>query len=122
MKNTAAEEKQAKKTPKKNKNRKKRLGILMGLVLGGLFCLVFLSQQSKLDAIYQEQATLSSEKAALEMEKERIEYMIEYAQSEEYILQYAREKLGFVRLGNIPGGFCNVAGEYEDIWLFYHTL
>ncbi len=97
MKNTAAEEKQAKKIPKKNKNRKKRLGVLMGLVLGGLFCLVFLSQQSKLDAIYQEQAALSSEKAALEMEKERIEYMIEYAQSEEYILQYAREKLGFVR-------------------------
>ena len=32
------------------------------------------------------------------------------------------EKLGFVRLGNIPGGFCNAAGEYEDIWLFYHTL
>ena len=32
------------------------------------------------------------------------------------------EKLGFVRLGNIPGGFCNVAGEYEDIWLFYHML
>ena len=32
------------------------------------------------------------------------------------------EKLGFVRLGTIPGGFHMKDGHYEDIVLFYHTL
>ena len=32
------------------------------------------------------------------------------------------EKLGFVRLGMIPGGFLMKDGHYEDIVLFYHTL
>ena len=32
------------------------------------------------------------------------------------------EKLGFVRLGTIPGGFLMKEGHYEDIVLFYHTL
>ena len=31
------------------------------------------------------------------------------------------EKLGFVRLGTVPGGFRSDSG-YEDIVLFYHTL
>ena len=32
------------------------------------------------------------------------------------------EKLGFIRLGVIPGGFLMKDGHYEDIVLFYHTL
>ena len=32
------------------------------------------------------------------------------------------EKLGFVRLGTIPGGFLMKNGKYEDIILFYHNL
>ena len=32
------------------------------------------------------------------------------------------EKLGFVQLGVIPGGFRNKDGVYEDIVPFYHTL
>lgn len=32
------------------------------------------------------------------------------------------EKLGFVRLGLIPGGFRLKDGAYEDILLFYHQL
>lgn len=32
------------------------------------------------------------------------------------------EKLGFVRLGLIPGGFRLKNGAYEDILLFYHQL
>ena len=32
------------------------------------------------------------------------------------------QKLGFQRLGTIPGGFCNIDGEYEDIILHYLTL
>ena len=44
---------------------------------------------------------MSEEYAALQIEKQRIEYMIEYAQSEEYLLQYAREKLGYVKPGDV---------------------
>lgn len=32
------------------------------------------------------------------------------------------EKLGFIKLGTIPGGFLMKDGRYEDIVLFYHTL
>lgn len=32
------------------------------------------------------------------------------------------EKLGFVKLGTIPGGFLTKAGIYEDIVLFYYLL
>ncbi|MBR5872666.1 MAG: GNAT family N-acetyltransferase [Oscillospiraceae bacterium] len=32
------------------------------------------------------------------------------------------EKLGFVRIGTIPGGFHMKDGHYEDIVLFYHLL
>lgn len=31
------------------------------------------------------------------------------------------EKLGFMRVGTIPGGFRNAAGAYEDIHIFYHA-
>lgn len=36
--------------------------------------------------------------------------------------QHLYEKLGFVRLGTVPGGFRNSNDEYEDIILYYHTL
>lgn len=32
------------------------------------------------------------------------------------------ERLGFVRLGTVPGGYRLNDGTYEDIVLFYHTL
>ena len=32
------------------------------------------------------------------------------------------EKNGFVKIGEIPGGFLKKSGVYEDIVLFYHTL
>lgn len=32
------------------------------------------------------------------------------------------EKLGFTRLGTVPGGFLMPDGHYEDIVLLYHTL
>ncbi len=32
------------------------------------------------------------------------------------------EKLGFVRIGTVPGGFLTKHGTYEDIILFYHSL
>lgn len=32
------------------------------------------------------------------------------------------ERLGFVQLGTIPGGFCMKDGTYEDICPYYHEL
>ena len=32
------------------------------------------------------------------------------------------EKLGFRRVGAIPGGFLLKTGEYQDIFVYYHTL
>lgn len=32
------------------------------------------------------------------------------------------ERLGFIHLGTVPGGFRLKDGSYEDIILFYHTL
>lgn len=31
-------------------------------------------------------------------------------------------KLGFMKVGEIPGGFQNKSGEYQDINVFYHIL
>lgn len=39
-----------------------------------------------------------------------------------YGARHLYEKLGFVPLGTIPGGFLLKNGEYEDIVPYYHTL
>lgn len=39
-----------------------------------------------------------------------------------YGARHLYEKLGFVPLGTIPGGFRLKSGEYEDIVPYYHTL
>ena len=39
-----------------------------------------------------------------------------------YSARHLYEKLGFVPLGTIPGGFLLRSGEYEDIIPYYHTL
>ena len=86
--------------PKKKKRIRPKRGFLIALacVAGAvvIFC-VFCSQESKLKSIYAQQEELQGEIDALGSEEERMEYMIEYAKSEEYLLQYAREKLGYIK-------------------------
>ena len=65
--------------------------ILIAVMLG-----IKLSQQTKMDRIAEEKAQLTSEYAALEVEQERLERMLEYMQTDDYLMQYAREKLGYV--------------------------
>ena len=36
--------------------------------------------------------------------------------------RYLYERLGFVQLGTIPGGFKMKDGHYENICPYYHTL
>ena len=74
--------------------------ILTFFVLGG----VFLSQQTKLTSIAEEKITLQTQLDSKKVEQERLERMLEYMQTTDYMIQYAREKLGYV---------------FEDDWKFY---
>ena len=68
------------------------LFLLAFFVLGG----VYLSQQTTLSSFAEEKATLQEELDALKVTQERLERMLEYMQTDEYMMQYAREKLGYV--------------------------
>lgn len=68
------------------------LFLLTFFILGG----VYLSQQTTLTSIDAEKAELQTELDALRVEEERLERMLEYMQTDEYLMQYAREKLGYV--------------------------
>ena len=59
-------------------------------------CAALYSQNQKLRDIEAEKRALTEEYNELKNEEQRLEYMIEYAGTEEFLLQYAREKLGFV--------------------------
>ncbi len=74
--------------------------VLTAFVLAG----VFISQQSQLRSIAAEKETLQSKLDDRKVEKERLERMLEYMQTDEYLIQYAREKLGYV---------------FPDDWKFY---
>lgn len=68
------------------------------LSFASVVALVFVlrSQDEKLKEIAAEKAELEQQYLALQNEEQRLEFMIEYAGTKEYLLQYAREKLGFV--------------------------
>jgi len=74
--------------------------VLTFFVLGG----VYLSQQTQLKTIAEEKTELQSQLDDLKVEQERLERMLEYMQTTDYLLQYAREKLGYV---------------FPDDWKFY---
>ena len=98
QKKSAAAKKSGKQPAKKS--RKRRLTIRFALLASGLLIyaliMVFLSQEKKLNEIRAEQQALEEEYLALQNEEQRLERMIEYAKSDEYLIQYAREKLGYV--------------------------
>jgi len=66
--------------------------ILTFFVLGG----VYLSQQTKLSTIAEEKVKLQTELDQKKVEEERLERMLEYMRTTDYMIQYAREKLGYV--------------------------
>lgn len=66
--------------------------LLAFCILGG----IYLSQQTKMTTIEEETAALQAQLDALRVEEERLERMLEYMQTDDYLLQYAREKLGYV--------------------------
>ena len=66
--------------------------LLAFFVLGG----VYLSQQTTLTSIAEQKAELQLRLDAVKVEQERLERMLEYMKTDEYLMQYAREKLGYV--------------------------
>lgn len=81
----------------RKKNKRVRAATVVGLIAVLIIAAVLYSQELKLRAIYAEQAELQEVIAGQEEEMDRLEYMIEYTGSESYLIQYAREKLGYVR-------------------------
>ena len=66
--------------------------LLTFFILGG----VYLSQQTTLTSIAEQKAELQLRLDAVKVEQERLERMLEYMKTDEYLMQYAREKLGYV--------------------------
>ena len=71
--------------------------LLLVCILGG----VYLSQETRIEKIAAEKATLQSELDKLKVEEERLERTLEYMGTNDYLLQYAREKLGYVYSNDI---------------------
>lgn len=71
--------------------------LLLVCILGG----VYLSQETRIETIAAEKATLQSELDKLKVEEERLERTLEYMGTNDYLLQYAREKLGYVYSNDI---------------------
>lgn len=66
--------------------------ILAFCVMGG----IRLSQRTKMNNIEEQRVQLQEQYDALKVDEERLERMLEYMQTDDYLLQYAREKLGYV--------------------------
>lgn len=82
---------------KKKKYRFKAGYIIFGFIFA--FCIIggiYLSQETRLVTISAEITSLQSELDGLLVEEERLTRMLEYMQTNDYLLQYAREKLGYV--------------------------
>ncbi len=80
----------------KHRKTTPRFFLLLTIVCVAAACFVYIAQEQKVKEIQEETASLQAEYDALLSEKQRVEYMIEYAQSDTYRIQYAREKLGYV--------------------------
>ena len=61
-------------------------------ILGG----IYLSQQTRLDTIAAQKEELQTQLDELQVEEERLTRTLEYMNTTDYLIQYAREKLGYV--------------------------
>lgn len=84
--------------------------LLTFFILGG----VYLSQQTRMESIAAQKAELQVQLDTLNVEEERLDRMLEYMQTDEYLIQYCREKLGYVFADDIKfynnGGITSAAG------------
>ena len=92
-------EKKKSAAKKKRRIKKRFIFIIAGCCVLAL-TLVLYSQDRKMREIAMEKAKLTDEYRSLKTQEEQMEYMIEYAKSDEFLLQYAREVLGYVLPGD----------------------
>ena len=87
------------------KKRKPRLRVrrvaLWGIVLAAIAVSVMtgIDQKTRMAALEQEEAELTSTLEDRELEKARLEHMIDYASTDSYVEQVARDVLGWVKEG-----------------------
>ncbi len=82
-------------------SRKKRLTfILMVMFVGvSLICVVLIiisSQLATMDRLSAEYEALQEEYNEEKRENQQLEFMLDYVKSNDYLIQYARERFGFV--------------------------
>lgn len=71
--------------------------ILLGcFVVMSLLLTMLISQSNKLKEITREQQSLTAAYESLLLEEQRLSSMLEYSKTDEYLVQCAREKLGYV--------------------------
>lgn len=89
-------------SPKKDKTHNRSRAIVIWFVcvvfLGGvLFAGIKHKEQSdRIAALNAEYEALSDEYDSMLRREEQLEYMVEYVKTDEYLLQIAREQLGYV--------------------------
>ncbi len=71
------------------------------LLVCAAMAVVMITQSATQLELNERRATLQTEYDALQVEEQRLEGMLEYVKTDEYLLQYAREKLGYV----LPGEY-----------------
>lgn len=80
---------------------KTRTKIFVFLLFLGYFFVVFIKQEAKMNEQYKEIAELEQNIATVEEETQDLDRMIRYTDSEEYMERVARERLGWVKKGEI---------------------
>ncbi len=69
------------------------------LVALGFFAVTLLDQQARMDDMIAEEAQIQEELEDLSTERDRLDRMIDYAETDAYIEQMARDVLGWVKEG-----------------------
>ena len=88
--------------PVAKKKKKKQFKLKAGYIILAFllaFCIlggIYLSQQTRLDSIAAQKKELQTQLDELEVEEERLTRTLEYMNTTDYLIQYAREKLGYI--------------------------
>ncbi len=78
-----------------------KLLVALCAVAAVFVAVILIGQANMQTEIASKMQQLEEEYKLLSNEKQRLENMVEYVHSEEYLIQYAREKLGFVKQNDI---------------------
>ena len=84
------------KTERKKRRLKPRHIFLCCAINLVFLAAIVISQETKLGEITQQQQSLQEKYDLILLEEQRLERMLEYAQTDAYIEQLARERLGYV--------------------------